>query len=196
MADKDGNEKELPPKLKFVLEMGPLIVFFGSYFSLGIYGATGIFMVVSTISVITCWVKIRRIPANLALTTVIIVLFGGLTFYFQDDRFIKMKPTIIYSLFAVMLLGGAAIKRPLLKLVLGNALPPMTEQGWMVQSIRWGLFFVAMAALNEFVWRNSSTDFWVSFKLIGFIPITMAFAVIQIRGMSRYAIEKPTTEST
>ena len=176
--------------------MGPLVVFFGSYFSLGIYWATGIFMVVSTVSVITCWVKIRRIPANLMLTTVIIVVFGGLTFYFQDDRFIKMKPTIIYSIFAAMLLGGVAIKRPLLKLVLGNALPPMTEQGWMVQSIRWGLFFVAMAALNEFVWRTTSTDFWVSFKLIGFIPITMAFAVFQMRGMSRYAIKQPAAEST
>jgi len=195
MTELDGTEKEMNPGLKFALEMGPLVIFFGTYFSLGIYWATGIFMVVSLASVITCWVKIRRIPANLMLTTVIIVLFGGLTFYFQDDRFIKMKPTIIYSLFAIMLLGGVAIKRPLLKLVLGNAMPPMLEKGWMVMSLRWGLFFIAMAVLNEYVWRTFSTDFWVSFKLMGFIPITAIFAIVQMRSMTRYAIPEAAADS-
>ena len=195
MTEADGSEKELGPGLKFALEMGPLMIFFGSYFSAGIYWATGIFMVSSTISAATYWVKVRRIPAYLMLTTGIIVLFGGLTFYFQDDRFIKMKPTIIYSLFAIMLLGGVAIKRPLLKLVLGNAMPPMLEKGWMVMSLRWGLFFIAMAVLNEFVWRTFSTDFWVSFKLVGFIPITAIFAIVQMRSMTRYAMPEAASDS-
>jgi intracellular septation protein len=196
MTELDGSEKELAPGLKFALEMGPLVIFFGAYFSAGIYWATGVFMVVSTLSAATCWIKVRRVPANLMLTTVIIVVFGGLTFYFQDDRFIKMKPTIIYSMFAVTLLGGVAIKRPLLKLVLGNAMPPMLEKGWMVMSTRWGLFFIALAVLNEFIWRTYSTDFWVSFKLIGFIPVTMAFAVLQMRSMSRYALPEDTGPDT
>jgi len=196
MTESDGSEKELPPGLKFALEMGPLVIFFGSYFTAGIYWATGIFMVVSTLAAGTYWVKVQRIPANLMLTTAIIVVFGGLTFYFEDDRFIKLKPTIIYSLFAVTLLGGVAIKRPLLKLVLGNALPPMLEKGWIVMSTRWGVFFIAMALLNEFIWRTYSTDFWVSFKLIGFIPITMTFAILQMRSMSRYALPETASEDT
>ena len=195
MTEADGSEQEIDPRLKFALEMGPLVVFFASYFSLGIYWATGVFMVVSAISVVTCWLKLGRIPANLMLTTAIIVIFGGLTFYFQDERFIKMKPTIIYSIFGVMLVGGALLKRPLLKLVLGNALPPMLERGWIVMSMRWGLFFFAMAGLNEFIWRSFSTDFWVTFKLIGFMPITAIFAVTQIRGMAQFRTPKEATEA-
>jgi len=194
MTAEDGAEKELAPGIKFAVEMGPIMVFFGSYFSLGIYWATGVFMVAAVIAAAVCLVQVRRIPANLLLTTAIIVIFGGLTFYFQDDRFIKMKPTMIYCLFAVTLLGGAMIKRPLLKLILGSALPPMREEGWMVMSVRWGLFFLAMAALNEVIWRNFSTDFWVSFKLIGFMPITMAFAILQIRGMKRFHLKEAPAE--
>jgi intracellular septation protein len=194
MTAEDGAEKELAPGIKFAVEMGSIMVFFGSYFSLGIYWATGVFMVAAVIAAAVCLIQVRRIPANLLLTTAIIVIFGGLTFYFQDDRFIKMKPTMIYCLFAVALLGGAMIKRPLLKLILGSALPPMREEGWLVMSVRWGLFFLAMAALNEVIWRNFSTDFWVSFKLIGFMPITMAFAILQIRGMKRFHLKEAPAE--
>jgi intracellular septation protein len=194
MTAEDGAEKELAPGIKFAVEMGSIMVFFGSYFSLGIYWATGVFMVAAVIAAAVCLTQLRRIPANLLLTTAIIVIFGGLTFYFQDDRFIKMKPTMIYCLFAVALLGGAMIKRPLLKLILGSALPPMREEGWLVMSVRWGLFFLAMAALNEVIWRNFSTDFWVSFKLIGFMPITMAFAILQIRGMKRFHLKEAPAE--
>ncbi len=183
----DSN-KAMSGGMRFALDMGPLLVFFGSYFQVGIYWATGLFMAASTISLVVYWHRLRKIPANLIVTTAVVVVFGALTLYLQDDRFIKIKPTIIYSLFSGALLGGVAVGRPVIKLVLGTAFPPMLHQGWVVMSIRWGVFFALMAVLNEVVWRNFSMDFWVSFKLFGFLPLTFAFAISQAGLVKRYGI--------
>ena len=184
------NEK-VSPGLRFMLDMGPLVVFMISYFQLGIYWATGVFMAASAAALIYYWVKVRILPPNLLLTTGIVVVFGALTLWLQDDRFIKMKPTIIYGFFSVALIGGVLLGRPVLKMVMDTVFPPMTLKGWNVMSLRWGFFFIAMAILNEIIWRNFSTDFWVTFKLVGFVPLTMIFAVLQMRVITRYAEAEP-----
>ncbi|MFN3233217.1 MAG: septation protein A [Alphaproteobacteria bacterium] len=180
--------------LKLALDMGPLLVFFVAYFQGDIYIATGAFMVATLVAMAVYWSKERHIPTNQIVTAVIVIVFGGLTLLLHDDRFIKMKPTMIYALFALILFGGVLRDKAVLKYVFESAFPPMEHRGWRLLSLRWGIFFAAMAILNEVVWRNFSEEFWVSFKLFGFIPITMIFAMAQMPLMNRYAIEdKPTT---
>ncbi|MEN3951933.1 septation protein A [Iodidimonas sp. SYSU 1G8] len=182
--------------LKLLLDLGPLVVFFGAYFAGQIYIATGAFMVATVAAISVYWIKTRHIPANQLITLAIVLIFGGLTLWLHDDRFIKMKPTMIYALFAAILFGGLLTGRPFLKLVFEAAFPPMVDRGWRLLTIRWACLFAALAVLNEIVWRNFSEEFWVSFKLFGFLPLTMVFAMAQIPLMNRYAIqEKPADEA-
>jgi intracellular septation protein len=117
------------------------------------------------------------------------MMFGGLTLYLQDDTFIKLKPTIVYLIFAGLLGAGLLLKKPVLELLLGSAFN-LSEQGWRKLTLRWALFFIAMAVVNELVWRNFSTDTWVSFKAFGFLPLTFAFALAQMPLMQRYSDQK------
>ena len=119
------------------------------------------------------------------VTAVLVVVFGGLTFWLDDPRFIKIKPTIINLLFAGVLFGGLMMRRPLLKLLLGEAFN-LTEEGWRKLSMRWALFFLVLAALNEVVWRNFSEAAWVNFKVFGILPLTLVFAMAQIGLIKRY----------
>ncbi len=173
--------------LKLLLDLGPLVVFFAAYFKGNIYVATGAFMAATVAAIAVYWMKTRHIPTNQILTLVIVLVFGGLTLWLDDPRFIKMKPTMIYVLFAAILFGGLATGRSLLKVVFESAFQ-VTEAGWRILTIRWACFFAVLAVLNEVIWRNFSEEFWVSFKLFGFLPLTMVFAMAQMGVMNRHAL--------
>jgi intracellular septation protein len=171
--------------LKMGVDLAPLLVFFAVYLTLGIYWATGALMAATVASMIASWLMLGHISATLIVTTGLVVGFGALTLFFNDPRFIKMKPTIVNLLFAGFLFGGLLLKRPVLQYILGKALR-LTDIGWRKLSLRWACFFLAMAALNEIVWRNFSEATWASFKVFGILPLTLGFAVLQLGLMRRY----------
>ena len=191
MSDERIDDKaQMPPALKLATEMGPLIAFFVANAWGGIFWATGVYMAAAAVALGISWAMTRRIAVVPIVTLGFVVAFGALTLWLADETFIKVKVSIINALFGVILLTGLAMRRPLLKLAFGEALN-MDAEGWRKLTIRWALFFFAMAALNEFVWRSFSTDAWVNFKVFGLLPLTVVFAVAQIRLMQRHMIEEP-----
>ncbi len=182
-----ANRRQLNPGLKLLLDLGPLILFFvanarpelfapllapilpaallsGAH--AGIFTATAVFIAAVLIALATGYALTRHLPMMPLVSAVIVVVFGSLTLALQNETFIKLKPTIIYLLFAAVLLGGLAFGKPLLGLVFDSVFH-LTEQGWRKLTLRWGLFFIALALLNEIVWRTQSTDTWVTFKVSG-----------------------------
>ena len=176
-----------PRWLKSAVDYGPLAVFFASYLMLGLMAATAALIAASLIAVSLAWLLERRVPVVPLVTAAIVLVFGGLTLWLQDETFIKMKPTIVQAIFALVLLGGLAMGRPLLKPLLAPMMPPMSERAWRQFTLRYGLFFVAMAALNELVWRTQSTDFWVTFKVFGLPGLTFLFILSQLPFVGREA---------
>jgi intracellular septation protein len=174
---------------KLAIELGPLLIFFAANAAAGIYAATAIFMVATLIALGVAKWRHGKFPVMLLVSAVVVMMFGGLTLYLQDDTFIKLKPTIVYLIFAGLLGAGLLLKKPVLELLLGSAFN-LSEQGWRKLTLRWALFFIAMAVVNELVWRNFSTDTWVSFKAFGFLPLTFAFALAQMPLMQRYSDQK------
>lgn len=190
------------PFIKLALELGPLVIFFfvnargaslmESYPALSgfrepIFLATAVFMVAITISLIASRIYLGKLPIMPLVSGVVVLFFGALTLFLQDDLFIKLKPTIVNMLFATVLLGGLWIfKLSLLSYVFDDAFN-LKEEGWRILTLRWGLFFIFLAVLNEVVWRTQTTDFWVAFKVWGVMPITFAFTMFQIPVMNRYA---------
>jgi intracellular septation protein len=172
---------------KLAIELGPLLVFFGVNAAYGIYAGTGAFMAATVVSLAVAWLRYRKLPVMPLVSAVIVLAFGALTLYLQDETFIKLKPTIVYTIFAALLVAGLLLKKPLLELLFGPVFK-LSEEGWQKLTVRWVVFFVAMAALNEAVWRNFSTDFWVNFKVFGFLPITFLFAMLQVPLIQRYGI--------
>ncbi len=160
------------PAMKFILELGPLVVFFVANGRGGIYVATGAFMVATLVALALMWIIARKIAVMPLVSAGVVLVFGTLTIVLQDDHFIKMKPTIVNALFGLALLGGLWLRKPLLPYVLGDVFV-LTEQGWRELTIRWGVFFLVMAVLNEVVWRSVSTDTWVAFKTFGYLPLTL-----------------------
>ena len=158
------------PHIKLLIEFGPLAAFGITYFIAGIFWATGVVMVTSVVALAASWTLFGRLLPVPLMTAVLVVVFGGLTFWLNDPRFIKIKPTIINLLFAGVLFFGLMTGRPLLKLLLGEAFN-LTEEGWRKLSVRWALFFLVLAALNELVWRNFSEAVWVNFKVFGILPL-------------------------
>ena len=200
----DPKKKEINPLLKFALELGPLLVFFfanarGEWLAerfpalteLGgpIFIATGLFMAATAIALSVSWVLTRTLPMMPLVSGVIVFVFGGLTLWLQDATFIKMKPTIVNSLFAAVLLGGLAFGKSLLGYVFDSAFR-LDAEGWRKLTFRWGLFFVFLAVLNEIVWRNFSEDTWVAFKVWGTMPITVAFTLAQMPLIMRHSVDE------
>jgi intracellular septation protein len=174
---------------KLILDLAPLLVFFVVYMASDIYVATGALMAATVISMIVSRLWLRHISATLVMTTVLVVGFGALTLWLNDALFIKMKPTIVNLLFAVVLGGGLLAGRNFLQLLLGQAFQ-LTREGWRKLTYRWIGFFLAMAVLNEIVWRNFSEGAWASFKVFGILPITILFAMLQVGLIQRYGLEK------
>jgi intracellular septation protein len=205
----NDNAPQRPPEnalAKLALEMGPLVLFFlansrPDWFRpivAAVFGeamvsgqkapiliATAVFMVAMLASLVATWILHRRLPIMPLVSGAVVLVFGGLTLALQDDLFIKLKPTIVNSLFGVVLLGGLAFGKPLLPYVLDSVFQ-LDDAGWRKLTFRWGLFFFVLAALNEVVWRTQSTDFWVAFKVWGVMPLTMAFALAQTPMMMRH----------
>ena len=177
-----------PKWLSPTVDYGPLIVFFVAYFLGGLLTATAALMAATAAALVLSLAVRRKVPLLPVITAAIVGVFGGLTLWLEDETFIKMKPTIIQALFAVVLLGGLAFNRPLLKPLLGAALPPMDDAGWRRLTFRYALFFVAMAILNEVIWRTQSTDFWVTFKVFGIVGLTLLFGLAQMPLISRHRL--------
>ena len=172
--------REEPKWIGPATDYGPLVVFFVAYFGWGLIPATGALMAATLVALAASWAVRRTVPMMAVVTAVIVGVFGGLTLWLNDDTFIKMKPTIVQGLFAVVLLGGLLFNKPMLKYVLGKVWP-IDDDGFRKLSFRFGVFFVVMAALNEVVWRSMSTDTWVLFKVWGLMGLTFLFAMTQIK---------------
>ena len=173
---------------KLLIDIGPLAIFFIFYTRNGLQASILPFMVATVIAVLFSYILEKKIPIMPTVGAGIVLIFGGLTIYFDNDVFFKMKPTIINVLFAVILYGGILINKPLLKYLLGAALK-LEEAGWKILTQRWIGFFIALAVLNEIVWRTQSTDVWVNFKVFGILPITFIFTMTQFPLIKKYQIE-------
>lgn len=203
-SDPQRKKQEVSPLLKLVLELGPLVVFFfanarGEWLAarfpaladLGgpIFIATGLFMAATAIALAASWMLTRSLPIMPLLSGAVVFVFGALTLYLQDDVFIKMKPTIVNTLFGVILLGGLAFGKSLLGYVFDSAFK-LDAEGWRKLTFRWGLFFLFLAVVNEVVWRSFSTDTWVAFKVWGIMPITLLFTFSQMPLIMRHSLEE------
>ncbi len=190
-TETSPNEtRKLNPMLKLALDIGPLVLFFAVNARLGIFAGTAAFMVAVVAALIASYSLIRRWPIMPVVSAIIVVVFGGLTLALHDETFIKLKPTIIYALFGGVLAGGYLFDRPFLAIVF-DSMFHITEEGWRKLTLRWAAFFFVLAALNEAIWRTQSTDFWVNFKLFGFVPLTFAFAALQYPLLMRHAVAEP-----
>lgn len=170
---------------KLAIEIGPLAVFFVMNARGDIFQATAAFMAAMVAALVASWLLARRLPVMPLVSTVFVLVFGGLTIWLEDDLFIKLKPTLVNLLFASALFGGLAFGRPLLRTLFADFFQ-LTPAGWRLLTLRWAVFFVVLAVLNEVVWRNFSTEFWAGFKLFGIAPLTMAFGAAQLGLLRRY----------
>ncbi len=173
---------------KLIIDIGPLAVFFIFYSRSGLQASILPFMIATIIAVLISYILEKKIPIMPTIGASIVLVFGGLTIYFDNEVFFKMKPTIINFLFAIILYGGTKIKGPVLKYLLGAALK-LEDEGWKILTQRWIGFFIALAVLNEIVWRTQSTDMWVNFKVFGILPITLIFTMTQFPLIKKYQIE-------
>ncbi len=199
----DPKRKHMNPLLKLALELGPLMVFFfansrgewlaETFPALGEFGgplfvATGLFMIATAISLSVSWLMVRSLPIMPLVSGVVVFVFGALTLYLQDEIFIKMKPTIVNTLFGAVLLGGLFFGKSLLGYVFDEAFK-LDAEGWRKLTLRWGLFFLFLALVNEVVWRLFSTDAWVAFKVWGIMPITLIFTFSQMPLIMRHSTD-------
>lgn len=179
--------------LKFVVELGPLVVFFLVNARAGIFWGTGCFIAATAISLVASRLLFGKVPVMPLVSGFVVLVFGGLTLWLQDELFIKLKPTIVNGIFATILFGGLLFEKSLLKYLFGDVFA-LTAEGWRKLTFRWACFFVFLAVLNEFAWRLLSTDAWVTFKVFGIMPITMAFAISQVGLLQRHALHAPASE--
>jgi len=179
---------------RLLIDVGPLLVFFLVNFlapvpgAIKIFVATGAFMAAMVAALVFAAVRYRYVSPLLLFSAVMVIVLGGLTIWLHDETFIKVKPTIYYALVSTLLFFGLITNRSLLKLVLGSAYPGLDEEGWRKLTLNWAIFFAVMAVVNEAVWRNSTTDFWIAFKLWGAIPATLLFAVANVPMLMRHGL--------
>jgi intracellular septation protein len=190
------EKKEAPSAgARLLIDLGPLLVFFAVNFfapvpdAVKIFYATGAFMIAMILAMLVSQIKYRHISPLLWFSGLMVVVLGGITIWLHDETFIKIKPTIYYAIVAALLLFGMYTGRNLLKMVLGSAYPGLSERGWMLLTRNWAGFFIAMAILNEAVWRTTSTDFWVGFKLWFFLPATFLFAIANVPMLMRNGLD-------
>jgi intracellular septation protein len=188
MTETQTAKPQLNPFLKLAFDLGPLALFFFANSRYGIFVATGTFMVAVLAALAASYVLTRHLPIMPVITAIIVVVFGGLTLILHNDLFIKLKPTIIYVLFGAVLLGGLMFGKSFLGVVF-DSLFHLTEEGWRKLTLRWALFFLVLAVLNEIVWRSTSTDVWVDFKVFGVMPLTLVFGALQYPLLKKYAVE-------
>ncbi len=195
-TNETNTAKPAPsPGLRMLIDFGPLAVFFAVNSFMGgpqltrMLAATAAFMVAIFLAMgLSLW-KTRHISPMLWISGLLVLVFGGLTLWFHDETFIKIKPTLVYSMFAIVLTYGLITKKPLLQMLLESAYPGLTARGWQLLTINWAVFFVAMAVLNEIVWRTQSWDFWVAFKLWGVVPLTLLFAIGNVPLLLRHGLK-------
>jgi len=178
----------MKPIYKILIDIGPLAVFFIFYTRSGLQASILPLMIATVIAVLFSYILEKKIPIMPTVGAGIVLIFGGLTIYFDNEVFIKMKPTIINLIFAIILYGGMLVKKPLLKILLGAALR-LEEEGWRILTYRWIGFFIALAVLNEIVWRTQTTDIWVNFKVFGILPITFIFTMTQFPLIKKHQID-------
>jgi intracellular septation protein len=182
--------RSLSPGAKLAIELGPLVVFFAANAKLGIYWGTGLFMAAMAVAVGTSYAVERKVAVMPLVALGFVLVFGGLTIALADEVFIKLKVTIVNVLFGSILLVGLAVGKPLLRTVLGASLQ-LTDEGWRKLTLRWALFFLALAAANEAVWRNVDTSTWVAFKSFGILPLSLVFMLSQAPMLKRHALPEP-----
>jgi len=200
-----AEQKKINPIVKMLLDLGPLVIFFIAYTKLkdsvftygdaeysGFIVVTAIFVPLLALTTFILYRMTGKISIMQILTLVIVVVFGGLAIWFNDERFFKMKPTMIYLLFAGMLGFGLLRGQSYLQLVMEDAMP-LQHEGWMILTKRLCLFFAALAVTNEVVWRTMSTDVWVNFKVFGLTAAIFAFFMTQGKLMQRYALDQDET---
>ncbi|HEY4201235.1 MAG TPA: septation protein A [Devosiaceae bacterium] len=207
-SDDISWEEFKPQAVKLALELGPLVVFFVanalgdrlikaipffSGFDDPLYPATFFFMIAMVVSLVLSKMLLGKIAVMPLVTAIGVLIFGALTFYFHDTTFIKMKPTFVNALFGFILLGGLLFRQSLLKYVFGEVYK-LEPQGWFILTVRWGIFFFVLAALNEIVWRMFP-DYWVTFKVWATMPLTVIFAMFQLPVLTKYAPPAEVTEA-
>lgn len=173
---------------RFVLDLGPLLVFFASFRFFGIFTATACFMAAVLVALGVGYIRERRLSPMPLITAALVLVFGTLTLYLRNDVFIKMKPTALYGLFSLLLVGGLACNRLFIKYVFSQAFE-LNDAGWRALTWRWAGFFLALAGLNELMWRNFPTSVWVSFKVWAIIPLIFLFALAQTPLIFRHQIK-------
>ncbi|OAI26313.1 septation protein A [Methylosinus sp. R-45379] len=186
-------KRRLHPGLKFALEMGPLVLFFIVNQKFGIFQATAALMVAVVATLAVSYSITRHLPTMPMVTAIFVLVFGSLTFFLQDENFIKLKVTILYALFGSALLGALWFDKLLLPAVFESAFR-LDDAGWRKLTWRWALFFFFLAALNEFVRRGFPTDVWVNFKVFGILPLTLLYALSQIPLMMRHELKEDAGE--
>lgn len=186
-AEADVSWDELRPQItKLALELGPLVVFFIANARADIFVATACFMAAMTVSLLLSWLILKKVAVMPLVTGAVVLVFGGLTLWLQDDTFIKIKPTITNVLFGSVLLGGLLFGQSLLKYVFGEVYK-LRPEGWWRLTLNWGIFFFVLAVINEVLWRNFSTEVWISFKVWGVMPLTVLFSMSQLPLLTKYA---------
>jgi intracellular septation protein len=179
----------MKPLPKFLIEFGPLLAFFIGNWKGGVFWGTGVFMVAIAIALVVSWILTKKIAKVPLFSAIFVGIFGGLTIWLHDDTFIKVKVTLINVFFGVTLLGGLYFGKVFIKYVVGEAIN-LPQEAWRALTLRWGIFFLCVAVLNELIWRNVSTDMWVNFKVFGLLGLTLVFAVANAPFMAKHMIEE------
>lgn len=181
--------------LKPLVDFGPLVLFFVAFKLAGLMVATGLLMGATVLLLALNYALTRRVALMPLITAIIVIVLGGLTLWLDDERFVKLKPTLVQALFALILFGGLLLRKPTIQFVMGQAIH-MSDEGWRRLTWRFAFFFTAMAILNEIVWRSVSTELWVDFKVFGIVSLTLVFSLAQLPLMKRYMIEQPAADKS